>query len=374
MPAHLGRNLLLIAAMSVLAACSLPRGAALQSEIINAADKPEANFSVVPVTRASAAVIAKWPATGWSGGYTWLPRAKGPASTVLETGDTVDLVIWDNEPNSLLTSEGAKTVRLEDVPVSPSGTIFVPYVDEVLVRGLTPDRARARIQSALAPVVPSAQVILTVSTSGQINSVDLVGGTDSPGRFPLPSRDYTILSLLAAGGGISESIENPLVRLIRDGRTYEIRAERLFSNAHFNTTLRGGDKVIVQEDRRTFTAIGAAGRESLLTFPQEHLTAMEAVALMGGLSDLRADPEGVLVLREYGPGQVRPGPAGPDRQQVVFTFDLTSADGLFGARNFQIHPGDTVLATESPVARAQTILALLGSTLSFVEQVASAAP
>jgi polysaccharide export outer membrane protein len=85
---------------------------------------------------------------------------------------------------------------------------------------------------------------------------------------------------------------------------------------------------------------------------------------MGGLSAARADPKGILVLRDYPLSalNVRPGPALP---QVVFTLDLTDADGLFAARVFPINPGDTILATESPVTRVQTIMALVGSVVGF---------
>jgi polysaccharide biosynthesis/export protein len=49
------------------------------------------------------------------------------------------------------------------------------------------------------------------------------------------------------------------------------------------------------------------------------------------------------------------GPA-PRREQVVFTFDLSSASGLFAAQRFEIEPGDVVLASESPMPLiAQTI-------------------
>ena len=56
---------------------------------------------------------------------------------------------------------------------------------------------------------------------------------------------------------------------------------------------------------------------------------------------------------------------------MVFTVDLTSADGLFSARNFRIHPGDLVLVTESPVTWAQTILGLVGSVFGLARQGAS---
>jgi polysaccharide export outer membrane protein len=58
---------------------------------------------------------------------------------------------------------------------------------------------------------------------------------------------------------------------------------------------------------------------------------------------------------------------------VVFTFDLTSADGLFAARQFQIQSGDTVLATESPVTNARTILGLFGSVFGVTAQATAVA-
>ena len=45
---------------------------------------------------------------------------------------------------------------------------------------------------------------------------------------------------------------------------------------------------------------------------------------------------------------------------MVFVIDLTSADGLFSAGQFQVHPGDTVLVTESAVTAAQSVFGLIG--------------
>ncbi|WP_238366349.1 polysaccharide biosynthesis/export family protein [Mesobacterium pallidum] len=352
-------------AFTLVSACTLPRGAALRSEIVKESEQEDPTFAVVPVTRATVPYVAKWPVTGWSGSYHWIGATRAPKSNIIAAGDTIDLVIWDNQENSLITPTDAKAVTMNGLRVSANGTIFVPYVYDVVVRGLTPDEARERIQSQLEPIVPSAQVQLS-ATSGQDNSVDLVGGVNAPGSFPMPSRDFSILSLIALGGGISPNIENPLVRLQRSGTTYAIRAESLFENASNNTTLRGGDKVIVEDDTRTFMALGATGTESLITFPKEHITAMEALSLIGGISDNRANPKGILILREYSPRHLRAdGLNGPSRQQVIFTLDLTTADGLFAARNLAVNPDDTVLATESPVTTVRTIAELFGTFVGF---------
>ena len=367
---HVTKWVVITVCLAFLAGCSLPRGAALQSEILRESDADTPSFAVVPVTRAAIPQISSWPATGWHGHYHWIEHQRGPSSQVIQSGDLINLTIWDSQENSLLTGAAQKSVDMRGLQVSASGTIFVPYVDEVVVRGLTPDRARSRIQSKLEQIAPSAQVQLT-ATQGHRNSIDLVGGVGKPGPIALSSRDMTILSAIAQGGGVAASLKYPVVRLIRGGETYTIPASTLYADARKNTTLRGNDKIVVEEDKRIFTALGATGIENIINFNKEHITAMEALSLIGGISDTRANPEGVLILREYAPSQVRPG-KGPEMTQVIFTIDLTNADGLFAARNFQINPNDTVLATESPVTAARTILGLFGNALGLSTQVAAA--
>jgi polysaccharide export outer membrane protein len=52
-------------------------------------------------------------------------------------------------------------------------------------------------------------------------------------------------------------------------------------------------------------------------------------------------------------------------QRVVFTVDLTSADGLFSAGKFEIMPNDLVYATESPIGAALTVFGVLRAALSL---------
>ncbi|MGR3322701.1 MAG: polysaccharide biosynthesis/export family protein [Pseudooceanicola sp.] len=368
MTARLVRAVLTIGALAFLAACTIPRGAALQSEITSAANSDTPDYSVVDVTRESVPRIAHWPVTGWDGGYRWLRAGRGPKSSIIRSGDRVDLVIWDSQENSLLTAETEKVVNMSGLVVSSTGTIFVPYVDEVVVSGQTPDQARKDIQERLTAILPAAQVQLAVS-QGVDNSVDLVSGVAKPGTYPLPNRDYRILSLISQGGGISESLRNPLVRLIRDGASYEVPASDLLSDPARNVILRGGDQVVVEADERFFTALGATGQEKLIYFDREHVTALEGLSMMGGINDSRANPKGILILREYPRSAVRSDGRGPEMQYVVFVIDMTSADGLFAARNFRINPDDTVLATESPVTAANTVINLIGRLFFFGNQI-----
>jgi len=347
-----------------LGACSLPRGIGMTNEIIghDQNEKADAPFEVVRVERDNVKALGSWPATGWSGKYHWLAASRGSNAPLISTGDRVNLQIWDNSENSLLTDQAQKVASIRQASVAPDGTIFVPYAGDIFIRGMSPSSARRKVEAALQPFIASAQVQLTYEP-GQESSVDLVSGVSKPGSYPLLDRNSTILSIIAQGGGVSPGLQNPLVRLMRNGKTYEIRADKLFSDASYNTVVRGGDKVVVQEDQRYFTAFGASGTENLIHFKQEKITALEAMSLIGGLDDTRANPKGVLVLREYGAKQVRTDGSGPSQRDVAFVFDVTSGEGLFAARKFQINPEDTVIVTESPVVSVRTVFGLLNTLL-----------
>ncbi|MFZ7091046.1 polysaccharide biosynthesis/export family protein [Primorskyibacter sp. 2E233] len=354
----------LFAAMLALSACSLPRGAALQSEVLSEKNSETPTFQVVSVSRENIPGIANWPSSGPHGHYHWPNASDGSGSSVIRTGDRIDVTIWDSQENSLLTNPGQRFTEIRGVEVDGNGSIFLPYVNKVGIRGLTSAGARSKIQSRLEPIVPSAQVQVSLQ-QGRDNSVDVVGGVAKPGAYPMPSRNYKILNVLSDAGGIPSNMRNPQVRLLRGSKTYEISADELFANGSKNALLQPRDTVIIEPDERAFTALGASGQENLIYFPKDRVTALEALSLMGGLSDFRADPKGVLVLREYKAEHLAPDGTGPNLQQVVFTFDLTSADGLFAARKFQIHPDDTVLATESPVNAIQTVFGLVGSAFGL---------
>lgn len=200
---------------------------------------------------------------------------------------------------------------------------------------------------------------------GRKSSVDLVSGVASPGNYPLEDRNMTLLSVLALGGGVPAGTVNPQVRISRGGKLYGISLARLLADPALDPALRGGDKIYVNAEQRYFLSFGAAGREAQIKFPQDSLTAMEAVTISGGLNEIRADAKGILILREYGPNALRSDGSGPDKQRMIFAFDLTTADGLFSAGDFPIQHKDLVLATESPLTNARTILSLFGTSLGL---------
>lgn len=361
----LTRHILWVTLCVSVAACgNLPRGAAIEAEITKGADQPEADFAVYPVSKAFLPSVAEWPNTG-ERHYGWLSHSQGSNAQVIRAGDTLNVVIWDSAENSLLLAPGERSTNLTDLRVSSSGSIFVPYVGKIRVADRTPDGARSMLQRQLEAVAPGAQVQLSMS-EGRTNSVDMIGGVRTPGNVKMPDQNFSVLAAISAAGGVTETLTNPQVKLVRGHKTYRTSLNRLFDNPKLDTRLRGGDRIIVEQDERYFLSLGATGNENQFGFNRDKVSALDALSIIGGVNDSRANPQGVLVLREYPASALSSGQRGPRQQRVVFTIDLTTSDGLFSARNFNINSGDVVLATESPVSSVRVVASLIGSAFGIL--------
>ncbi|QQA45086.1 polysaccharide biosynthesis/export family protein [Pelagovum pacificum] len=361
-------RIVLLGLMTLLAACeSAPRGAGLQREVLAASGETTEDGTVIPefaveqVTRDTVAAFASWPAVG-ENRLGWLNRVDQPNTRIIAPGDLVSVTIWSTEDNGLLTAVGERFVTLPEMRVSSSGTVFLPYIGTIRIAGMAPETARARIEEQYFVVTPSAQVQLSMA-EGRANTVSLVSGVSRPGSYPLPDQDYTVMNLIADGGGVPPGTNNPQIRLQRGSDIYGTSVSRLLDSPSLDTTLRGGDKVYVEEDDRYFLSLGAAGREALHDFPKDVVTATDALSIIGGVQENRADARGILVLRHYPAEAVRTDRTGPSHTRTVFTIDLTSADGLFSAGQFQIRPGDLVYVTESPLISTSSIFDIFGTAI-----------
>lgn len=339
----------LIGLVVLLTACgNLPRGAGLQREVLaqpgatvdDTGATLGSEFAVEPITRASLPRYAAWPAVG-DRHMGWLGRVDQPNTRIIAPGDTVALTVWNTEENGLLTRNGEREVSLPPMQVSSTGKIFLPYVGQIRISGMSPDHAREAAETAYRAVMPSAQVQLSL-TEGRQNTVSLVGGVGKPGAYPLADQDVTLLDMLAQSGGVDPDLSNPQIRLQRGDRTYGISVSRLMDDTALNTTLRGGDRIHVESDTRYFLSLGATGQRAQNPFPQDRVSALDALSIMGGLSDNQANAKGILILRSYPADSVRADGSGPRHSRTIFTLDLTTADGLFSAGAFDIRSGDLV--------------------------------
>lgn len=365
------RTLAALALASILGACALPQDVGEERQILKGAADPAASFAVQTVSRDTLPMMKDWPNSHPVADLGWIRHSATNSDPLIEAGDTVSLIVWDNDETSLLSTPSQNVIQLPNLRVSTSGTVFLPYADEVYIARMTPDEARLAIQNKLLSIIPSAQVQLQFA-SGSNNSVELLSGVPQPGRYPLLDRSTTLTSILALGGGIPSTLTNPQITLSRGGKLYRTSATTLMSNPQMDTTMRGGDKIFVEAEKRYFLSLGAAGKEAIVNFPHDRLTALEAMSLMGGVNQSTANPKGILILRDYPQSAVRTDGSGPSKDRMVFALDLTNADGLFSAGEFAIQDRDLVLVTQSDLVNTKTIFGLIGSIFGLSNTVDSA--
>jgi polysaccharide biosynthesis/export protein len=342
--------------LATLSGCTVPRGAASLAGLKGGVVELEGAPRFTPVTRASVAelnrtALAAGPARSW-------PHNVATLEMDVRIGDQVEVIVWDSDPSSLIMTAGQRSVALPAMRVDSAGGINLPYGGQVLIAGLSLEVARTQITNALRERVPTAELQINFA-AGPNNMVHVVEGVSRPGQYPLQIESNHVLSTLSAAGGIAPSLTNPVVRVVRGGQVYEVAASALLDGSVGDIPLRGGDRLIIVQDPRRFTAIGATSAERVINFDRQEVTAIEALAMASGLLDQRADPKSILVLRSH------MTESSSEAADILYTIDLTSADGLFAARRFLIQDGDTFLATEAPLSATRTVLELIGSMVGI---------
>lgn len=164
--------------------------------------------------------------------------------------------------------------------------------------------------------------------------------------------------------------------MTRGGRTGQIWLKDLYENPSLDIALRPGDKIVVEEDSRSFIALGATGSQNVVRFTSETLSALEAIATVGGLSSGSADPTGVFILRDESEAVANAVLGRTDLvgdQRMVYVLDMTEPTGLFEARDFQVRDGDTLYVTEAPFVQWQKSLSAITGTTGAATSLADTA-
>ena len=347
--------------VSLVAGCGLPRSGPNKSEIFSGSVEREGNAFVITVDDRITRATTLAPGLGFSDGFM---NAGILASDLIRPGDILGLTIWENVDDGLLAIEGQNATFLEEVQVDGNGNIFVPYAGPVRASGKTPEQLRLEITRQLDEQTPDPQVQVR-RLAGDGATVSVVGAVSGQGVYPIERPTRTLSAMLAQAGGVAVEPEIARISVVRGNQTGTVWFQDLYAHPGLDIPLRGGDRILVEADTRAFTALGATGGQSRVTFASQTLSAVEAIAQVGGLQTNVADPTGVFVFRDE-PAEIanqvlgRTDLIGP--QRVAYVLDLTEPNGIFLARDFAIRDEDTVYVTEAPFVQwNKTISALTGS-------------
>lgn len=357
------RPIALLALASILGACTLPRAGPTKNEIFAGSVQQEGDAFVVEVndrvTRATAVV----PALGFSDAF---KNAARLTTDVIRPGDVLGLTIWENVDDGLLAGQATNFTILEEVQVDSAGFIFVPYAGRLRASGNTPQQLREVITAKLEDQTPDPQVEVR-RMAGDGATVSLVGAVGAQGVYPIERPTRTLAAMLAQAGGVTIQPEIAQVTVIRGNESGQIWFQDLFDNPRLDIALRGGDRILVEEDQRAFTALGATSTQARVSFESHNLSALEAIAQVGGLISVASDPTGVFIFRNESAeiaGQVLGRTDLQGAQRMIYVLDLTKPNGLFIARDFVIRDDDTLYVTEAPYAQWTKAISLIAGGLT----------
>jgi len=362
------RIVVLCVVASILSGCALPRSGPTKNEIFSGAVQNQGDAFVVTVNDHVTAATAVVPSLGFSEG---LMKAAALGSDTIRPGDTLGLTIWENVDDGLLASASTGGASLEEIQVDGNGFIFVPYAGRIRASGNSPEAVRRIITEKLEAQTPDPQVLVR-RLPGDGSTVSLIGGVGAQGVYPIERPTRTLTAMLARAGGITLPPEITQITLIRGAHAGTIWLQDLYTDPQLDVALRAGDRILVEEDSRFFTALGATGAQLKVPFDTQSISAIEALAGVGGLSTGAADPTGVFVFRNEDADVANVVLGRGDLigdQRMIYVLDLTSPNGVFMARDFSIRDGDTVYVTEAPYAQFAKILGAIVSPLTAASSI-----
>ncbi|WP_201039575.1 polysaccharide biosynthesis/export family protein [Sulfitobacter geojensis] len=355
------RPIATVTALAVISSCGLPQVGPNKRQIYSGSVQQEGDAFVVSVndrvTRATAVV----PALGFSEAF---KNASQLGSDTIRAGDVLGITVYENVDDPLLGVEGSPATILEEVQVDGAGFIFIPYAGRIKAAGNTPDAIRRIITNKLGEQTPDPQVEVR-RAAGDGSTVSLIGSIGGQGVYPIERPTRTLGTMLARAGGVTIEPAIAQVTVIRGKQRGKIWFEDLYDHPELDIALRAGDRILVEEDTRSFTALGATGGQAQVPFESQTLSALEGIAQVGGLNAATADPTGVFVFRNE-PAEVAAQVLGRNdltgAQRMVYVLDLTKPNGMFMARDFVIRDGDTLYVTEAPFTQWNKVISAITGT------------
>lgn len=361
---------LLVFAMTATS-CGLPRSGPNKREIFEGSVQRQGNAYIVSVNDRVVQATREAPNPGFDALFA---NAGSLSTDIIRPGDRLLVTIYENVEQGLLAAAGVPST-LTELQVDQTGHIFIPYAGRIRAAGNTPEGLRQIITRKLDAQTPDPQVIVS-RAAGDGSTVSIVGTAGAQGVLPIEASSATLTRMIAKAGGVTTDPESTRVTVIRGNRRGSVFLSDLYNANVKDIALRPGDRILIEEDTRRFTALGATGGQSLVEFPKPTMNAIEAIAYLGGLNSNLADPTGIFIFRDESPEYANRVLGRSDFQtpkRFAYVLDLTEPNGVFLARDFQIRDGDTIYVTEAPYVQWTKTLSVLTSSVGSAQALNAAA-
>jgi polysaccharide export outer membrane protein len=279
-------------------------------------------------------------------------------------GDVLRVRIFEPYDGSIFPTIQKPGADLGNQRVTDEGTIEVPFAGVVQVAGLDLGQIERRIATQLGNRAQEPQVLVEF-VADRTHTVMVSGDVKQPGRVSILEGVRTVVDAInrsggLAGGGPGGAVASQMQVVVR-------RHGQVILTAQYSELLNGGDigiqkgdEIVVRPHSQVFTVLGAVIKAGNVELTKHNLTLLEALGMVGGLSDERANKTGVYVFRM---GDVQNNPSARAR---VFRLDLQQPVSIFVAQQFGVQTQDVVFVTNAPLYEYNKVLTAIYRTFSIV--------
>jgi polysaccharide biosynthesis/export protein len=368
---------LVAAALSGCATGSfIPTSGPSRSEVAQAANG-EASTAAIQVVRITDDVARQLLAQRRQGVFAESLAQPSILPGTVAAGDVLEVTVWEAPPALLFGTSaletrtavlpGSRSSALPDQVVSREGTINVPFAGTIRAAGRSLPEIEAEIARRLAGKANQPQVLVRLTGNASAN-VTVVGEVGQSVRMPITPKGERLLDALAASGGVRQPVNKIMIQVTRGEAVHAMPLDLVIRDPRQNIPLQPGDVVTALFQPLSFTALGATGRNEEIPFEATGITLAQALARAGGLSDQRADAQGVFIFRLEAADALNwptpPASTTPDgRVPVIYNLDLKDPTSFFVAQSFPVNNKDVVYVSNAPAAELQKFLNVITSVV-----------
>jgi polysaccharide export outer membrane protein len=261
-------------------------------------------------------------------------------------------------------SPGVQAQALPPSRVDDDGNIVIPYGGKLHVMGHTVGEVETLVQQSLARFSQNPQVLITLSQA-ITNSVIVSGEIARPGRLVLQTNRETLSDVIALAGGYRGNAKDLSLRVVRGDESMDLRINDLTDNPQLDVRAHPGDRLMLINNPRTFSVLGAPGRVEQIPFSRSAVSLAEAVATAGGSNPALGDPAAVFLLRYVKNAQ-------GDEEPVVYHMNMMKTEVYFLAQRFSMQDKDVLYFGNAAANQPSKVIQLVSQLFLPIITVTSA--
>lgn len=370
------KNIMYLGLLAGLAGCaSLPSSGPTGGQIRKSAAAPKDGAAPIDLVQING--VADLPASSAIAAPTTLwPVAAVSPTDMVGPGDILDINIYEAgvtlfasnasaSATGQLAAPGAQVQKLPPTRVDDQGDISIPYAGILHVAGSTTGEVEGKIRTALRRLSQNPQVIVTMS---QViaNSIIIGGEVARPGRLVLQTNRESLSDVIALAGGYRGSSKDLMVRIMRGATSADVRINDMVENPALDVPIRPGDRLMLVDDPRTYSILGASGRVEQVPFRRSTVSLAEAIATAGGANPNLGDPAAIFLFRYVRDAEGHEVPR-------VYHLNMMQTGAYFLSQKFTMQDKDVLYFGNAAANQPSKLVQLVSQLFSPVLTVTSAA-